>query len=121
MKKFFVYCLLIVSALVFSGPVRAEDLGAVKSRMADRLAQVEGLKAGGAVGENNRGFLEARSGEAGAVVSAENKDRETVYAALAKQTGTSPEQVGRLRARQIAQHARPGEWIQDERGQWRKK
>lgn len=121
MKKFFVCCVLAVSAFGLAAPLRAEDLGAVKSRMAQRLSQVEGLKASGAVGETNRGFLEVRSGDAGSVVTAENKDREIVYAALAKQTGTSAEQVGRARARQIAQHARAGEWIQDERGNWKKK
>jgi hypothetical protein len=89
--------------------------------MEQRIAEVDALKAKGAIGENNRGYLEARGGDAGAVVAAENKDREAVYAALAKQTGSSADQVGRARAKQIAQRSRAGEWIQDERGEWKQK
>lgn len=121
MKKFVLGTLFFVLALGFVAPLQAEDLGAVKARMEQRLAQVDALKTKGSVGENNRGFLEARGGDAGAVVADENKDREVVYAALAKQTGSSADMVGRARAKQIAQRAHAGEWIQDERGEWKQK
>lgn len=123
MKKFVVGALFFVLALGFVMPLRADDLGAVKARMEQRLAQVEAFKSKGVVGENNRGFLEVRDGggDAAAVVAAENKDREVVYAALAKQTGSSADQVGRARAKQIGQRAHAGEWIQDESGQWKQK
>ena len=123
MKKIFFSSVFFILALGFVAPLRAEDLGAVKARMEQRLAQVKTLKSQGAVGENNRGFLDVRGsgGDAGAVVAAENSDREVVYASLAKQTGTSAEQVGKARARKLAQGANPGEWIQDESGQWKKK
>lgn len=122
MKKFVFSAVFFVLALGVCVPVRSEDLGAVKARMEQRLAQVEALKLRGSVGETNRGYLEARgSGADASLISAENTDRAAVYAALAKQTGSSPDQVGRARARQIAQRARAGEWIQDERGEWRKK
>jgi uncharacterized protein YdbL (DUF1318 family) len=121
MKKFVFHSVLFILALSFVSFLRAEDLGAVKGRMDQRLAQVDSLKAKGAVGENNRGFLEVRGGgDAGAVVAAENKDREVVYAVLAQKTGSSAEQVGRVRARQIAQNSRPGVWVQDESGSWKK-
>lgn len=101
----------------------AQDLGAVKSRMAQRLPQLDQLKAKGAVGENNRGLVEARGADAaaGAVISAENSDREAVYAALAKQTGSSADQVGRARAKQIAASSAAGVWVQKEDGSWHKK
>lgn len=102
----------------------AEDLGVVKQRMAQRLAAVDALKEHGAVGENNRGFLEARgalSGQEGGVVAAENSDREAVYAAVAQRTGHTPEQVGHARARRIAEVSKPGVWLQDERGRWYRK
>ncbi|HYD84252.1 MAG TPA: YdbL family protein, partial [Opitutus sp.] len=85
--------------------------------------QIDQLKSSGAVGENNRGFLEVRGGggDASSVVRAENADRETVYAAIAKQTGSSAEQVGRARARQIAAGSAPGVWLQREDGNWYKK
>ena len=115
-----------VALLVFAFPaavLHAQDLGAVKARMSQRLAQLDPLKAKGAIGENNRGFVEARAADpaAGAVISAENSDREAVYAALAKQTGTSSDQIGRARAKQIAIGSAPGVWVQKEDGTWQKK
>jgi uncharacterized protein YdbL (DUF1318 family) len=123
MKKFVFSSVFFVLALGFVSFVRAEDLGVVKARMDQRLAQVDALKAQGAVGENNRGYLEARGagGDAAAVVTAENKDREVVYAALAEKTGTSADQVGKKRASKIAQNSRPGVWVQDENGNWKQK
>lgn len=101
----------------------AEDLGAVKARMVQRISQIDQLKSSGAVGENNRGFLEVRGGggDAASVVGAENADREKVYAAIAKQAGSSADQVGRARARQIAAGSASGVWLQREDGNWYKK
>jgi uncharacterized protein len=122
MKRFFFRLLLIVSLLAPAYLAKAEDLGAVRARMAQRLSEIDDMKARGVVGENNRGLLEARGdGADQGVISSENKDRETVYAAIAAQTNTSPEQVARARARQIAQGTRPGVWIQDSSGEWKKK
>ena len=127
MKSSLVRIVVLVVTLVIGGaalPLRAQDLGAVKARMSQRLSQVDALKAKGAVGENNRGFLEERGGGGGdsaAVAAAENSDRETVYAALAKQTSTSADQVGRARAKQIAAGSAAGVWLQKEDGTWYKK
>ena len=126
MKTFLLRLLALVAlfAVALPAPVlHAQDLGAVKARMAQRLSKLDELKAKGAVGENNRGFVEARASDpaAGAVISAENSDRETVYAALAKQTGTSADQVGRARAKQIASGSAAGVWVQKEDGAWHKK
>lgn len=101
----------------------AQDLGAVRVRMSQRLPKIDELKSSGALGENNRGLLEVRSagGDAASVSADENNDRGTVYAALAKQTGASAEAVGRARAKQIAQNSAAGVWLQDESGNWYKK
>lgn len=117
---------LLVASLLFAVPAmvsHAEDLSTIKARMDQRLEQIDQLKASGAIGENNRGFVEARSDgdEAAAVVSAENADRKAVYAAIAAKAGSSAEQVGRARARQIAAGSAPGVWLQDEGGNWYKK
>lgn len=104
--------------------LHAQDLGAVKQRMAQRLPAVDALKGRGAVGENNRGYLEARaalSGGENGTVAAENSDRAEVYRALAQQTGSSSDQVGRARAKMIAEASRPGVWLQDEGGRWHQK
>jgi uncharacterized protein YdbL (DUF1318 family) len=110
-------CLLTITAF-------AENAADIRRRMEQRLPQIDTLKAQGAVGENNRGFLEVRGGgapTAASVTSDENRDREAVYALIAKETGASPDSVGRARAKQIAQHSSPGVWLQDESGAWKKK
>lgn len=117
---------LLASALVLgvgAVSVRAEDLGAVKVRMSERLSKLDQLKASGVLGENNRGLVELRGSdaEAGDVMAAENRDRGIVYAELARQTGTNPDQVGRARARQIAASSASGVWLQKADGSWYKK
>ncbi len=113
---------LILAVLVFAPVIsRAEDLGAVRARMEQRLPQIDSLKSSGALGENNRGFLEARSGDGGSVAAAENRDREVVYAELAKRTGASTDSVGRARAKQIAANSASGVWLQRESGEWYQK
>lgn len=117
---------MLAGLLVFAAgavTATAADLGAVKARMSQRLSQLDQLKAGGAVGENNRGFVEVRGGggDAASVVAAENQDREAVYAAIAQQTGSSANQVGRARAKQIASASAPGVWLQKDDGSWYRK
>ena len=110
-------CLLTVSAF-------AESAADIRRRMEQRLPQIDALKAQEVLGETNRGFLEERkSGTAGAggVVTDENRDREAVYALIAKETGASADSVGRARAKQIASNSRSGVWVQDESGAWKKK
>jgi uncharacterized protein len=127
MKISFFRLISIIALLAFglttTATVRAQDLGAVKARIAERLAKLDAQKASGAIGENNRGFVEVRGGDAetSSVVSAENSDREVVYAALGKQTGASADQVGRARAKQIAANSAAGVWLQREDGTWYKK
>jgi uncharacterized protein YdbL (DUF1318 family) len=118
--------LALVSVLLLSfGAVsaRAEDLGAVKSRMEQRLPLLDQLKSKGVVGENNRGLVVLRGGDvdAGDAVAAENRDRGLVYAEVAKQTGTSVEQVGHFRARKIAAASAKGVWLQKDDGTWHQK
>jgi uncharacterized protein len=127
MKTLRIGLLFATAAFVLAAtapPLHAEDLGAVKQRMAQRLPAIDSLKDRGAVGENNGGHIEARgalSQDEHGVVAAENSDRSAVYAALARQTGSTVEQVGRTRARQIAQNSKPGVWLQDEAGRWYRK
>lgn len=103
--------------------VAAESAADIRRRMEQRLPQLDAAKAKGAIGENNRGYVEVReaAGNAAAIVAEENRDREAVYALIAQQTGASSDSVGRARAKQIAASAGPGVWVQDERGAWRKK
>ena len=124
-SPFFRTTLLLV-ALVFGATAlrAAENLGAVKARMEQRIAPLNDLKARGVIGENNQGYLEPRGAASPAdqqMVSAENADRRTVYTDIAAKTGATPDAVGRHRAQQIAGIAQPGHWIQDPNGTWRQK
>jgi uncharacterized protein YdbL (DUF1318 family) len=114
----FVLLIFSTEGMCFAG---ADD---IKARMQDRLPTIVQMKAEGVVGENNRGFLAFVPGAAQkmqGVVADENKDRQMVYSAIAKQQGTTAELVGERRAIQIAEKAASGEWLQDESGKWYKK
>jgi uncharacterized protein len=112
-------CLLFTATSAF-----AEDVSAIKKRTADRQAAVDAIKVRGAAGENNRGLLESRSGAIAqdeAVISAENADRSALYAEAARRSGTSADEVAKVRARKIAEMSTPGIWLQDDSGRWYKK
>jgi uncharacterized protein YdbL (DUF1318 family) len=117
-------CLLVGLLSVGVASARAaEDLGAVKARLAQRLGSLDQLKSSGAIGETNRGLVDLRAASptAGDLVAAENRDRGLVYAAIAQQTGSTVDTVGRARAKQIAAASAPGVWVQRESGEWYKK
>lgn len=104
--------------------LRADDLAAIKQRMAQRLPAIDAMKERGAVGENNRGFLEARGTLSAAdaqTMAAQNSDRTAAYSAVAQQTGSSVDQVGRARAKKVAEKSKAGVWLQDESGRWYRK
>ena len=116
--RFFTLCLALgaLTATLFGGT--AADL---RRRMEARLPDIDRLKTQQIIGETNRGFLQIvqnGNGEADRLVSAENSDRETVYADIARQTGSAADAVGRARAKQIAANSRPGVWLQADSGQW---
>ena len=114
----FVLLIFNTEGMCFAG---ADD---IKARMQERLPTIVQMKADAVIGENNKGFLEFVPGAAKKmedVVADENKDRQTVYNAIAKQQGTTAELVGERRANQIAEKAGSGEWLQDESGKWYKK
>jgi hypothetical protein len=92
----------------------------IKARMKNRLPVIKELKSQGIVGEDNAGFLQFVGDKkvSADVVVAENKDRLTVYKAIAKQQGTTAELVGKRRALQISKRAESGEWVQDAGGNW---
>jgi len=127
MRKYSVFYAVIalLVLLTFStngnGFAGAED---IKTRMQQRLPTIVQMKAEGIIGENNKGFLEFVPGAARRnedIVIAENRDRQMVYEAIARQQNTSADLVGKRRAIQIAQNAVAGEWLQDSSGRWYKK
>ncbi len=111
---------LLIGFFALGATAFADD---IKARMKSRLSVIKKLKSEGIVGEGNAGLLQFLGDKKvnADVVAAENKDRQTVYKAIAKQQGTTAELVGKRRALQIAQRAAPGEWVQDAAGQWQQK
>lgn len=122
MKSMFQRILFALVLFVGAGPlVQAQNLGEVKARMEKRVPSIDALKTQGVLGENNRGFLEVRSGDDQGVAAAENADRAVVYAALAKQAGATADAVGKARAKQIFAASAKGVWVQSPGGEWMKK
>jgi len=94
------------------------------AKLAARLSRIDALRARGAVGESNRGFLEERgtvtAQERGAI-SEENADRTAVYEAVAELAKVHVDEVGRLRAKKVAIMSKRRAWVQDAGGEWRQK
>jgi uncharacterized protein len=118
--------ILIVNVLILLGVLLAMGTAGadgIKDRMKQRLPAIVDLKTQGIVGENNQGYLAFVTGKKSqeALVAAENKDRKTIYAYIAKQQNTSLDLVEKRRAIALAERAAPGEFIQNADGSWIKK
>ena len=121
LEKFIAILAVFILGIMITDVFSASDN--IKQRMISRLPVIKALKDQGVVGENNTGFLEfvgIRKDKA-EVVAAENQDRKSVYEAIAKKQGTTPEVVGKHRAAQISGKAQTGEWLQDANGKWYQK
>lgn len=93
-------------------------------RFRERAPAVDSLRASGLVGENNRGLMTPRgtlSQEQGRIVEAENRDRLAFYALIAERRNLTVDQVGRVRARAIAERSSAGVWLQNQEGEWYQK
>lgn len=114
---------LVVFSAIIAGAAAFADSQDIKKRMLERLPVIASLKQQGIVGEDGKGFLqfvgENKTGQE--AIAAENADRQKVYEAIAKQQGSTVDLVGARRALQIAETAKPGEWLQDISGKWHQK
>jgi len=114
-----VFCLLSGIASAASG-----DEDAIKSRMLERVASVDAIKAQELVGENNKGLLEQRgalSPEQTRIMNEENADRRALYNILASRLGLTAAVVGEGRAESLRKNSAPGVWLQNPDGSWYKK
>jgi len=113
-----IFCMVFGALAAWAG-----DAVAAKAGMRERVAVIDQLKAGGAVGEANTGYLAVRgeAAKAAEVVSAENADRAVVFEEVAKRSGGSAEAVAKAFARQMATASKAGVWVQREDGGWYKK
>ena len=125
MKKFLALS-VAAFALAFAVPQAlsaADDAATIKKNMAERKPKIEVLKKAGSIGENKTGFLEVMKDVKledadKKLVDAENKDRRTIYSAIAKKEGSTVDRVGELRAKTIHSNAKEGEYIQNEDDKW---
>jgi uncharacterized protein YdbL (DUF1318 family) len=116
-------CLIFAAAGLAVSVAHADPAAAAKAGMRQRVQVVDELKTAGQVGEANTGLLAVRGGgpEVAQVVAAENADRAVIFAELAKKTGGTPADAGKIFARQLAAASKPGVWLQREDGGWYKK
>jgi hypothetical protein len=106
-RTFFRLTLLAVATLVLglSGP----------PALAQSLDQ---LRASGAVGERFDGYAQALQSGAAGVVDQINAKRRQIYAERAASEGVSPDQIGRVYAKQIFSKAPPGTRFLQQNGAW---
>jgi hypothetical protein len=119
---FFIYSLFIfIACSLFM--VTIGHSASIKDQMAARIPAINALKDQGSIGENNKGFLDFRTGDTSqqALVQAENADRAIVYSAIGKSQGAPPALVGERRAKMIAENGQAGHWYQKPDGSWYKK
>lgn len=81
-------------------------------------ANIEQLRASGAVGESLTGYVVARDPSAKAAVDAINAQRRAIYQQKAAEQGVSIDQVGKVYAIELFKKIPAGTWIQKENGQW---
>lgn len=115
-----IHVLLVICLFVLSQVALAEG---IKERMLSRLPAIAELKTRGIIGEDNQGYLGFVTGtrEQESLISAENSDRKEVYNHFAKQQKTTLAVVEDIQAKRKVEKAKPGEFYQNENGQWIKK
>lgn len=112
------FCLGLLPLAATANPTAQLE---IEARMEARLPAIAALKRAGAVGENNQGYLEARTElteEQQALVEADRRDREAIYTLIATRTGETVASVGQQRAVLIARRSPPGVWLQAADGTW---
>ena len=82
-------------------------------------------KGAGTVGEGVDGLLHIRAEEASAalkkMVASENKDREALFANLAKKTKGSTAEAAKIFAKAMIGKGKKGHWFRSSKGAWKQK
>jgi uncharacterized protein YdbL (DUF1318 family) len=106
---------------------------ALKDSIKQRAGAIKPYMDRGNIGVGPDGLLKVRSAEglnlkeraeSQQLIDAENRDREALYAEIAKANGIAKENIPRIKAifaRSWIDQAQPGWWIQDASGSWRRK
>ena len=111
--------LFIFSSLII-GEVSAD--ANLTKRMKARLPDVMEAKLNGFIGESVDGLLLVRDKKVNSkvekLVQAENKDRNSLFKLLAKDTGGDTKLVAKKFAKGIASRAKKGHWFKNSSGNW---
>jgi hypothetical protein len=109
----------------------SDPRGRIESRREARAPEIARLRALGVVGENRDARLEivgrdrmaepGRLAEIQRLVRSENGDREAWIEVTCRVEGRTESEVRREMAALAREAVRPGEWIQDPEGRWRRK
>jgi len=106
---------------------------ALKDSIKQRSSAIKPYMDRGNIGIGQDGLLRIRTtdglnlkerAEAQQLVEAENRDREALYAEIAKANNISQENIPKIKsifAKTWIEQAQPGWWIQDSQGNWKKK
>jgi uncharacterized protein len=106
---------------------------ALKESIKERSAAIKPFMDRGNIGIAQDGLLAVRStdglnlkerAETKQLVDAENRDRENLYAEIAKANGIPKESIPKIKsifAKSWLDQAQPGWWIQDGQGNWKRK
>jgi uncharacterized protein YdbL (DUF1318 family) len=88
----------------------------------ERFADLRALKASGAVGENNHGYVEVlkNEGQSSSITDEENRDRKVIYITIAQQNGLegSLSTIESAFADVQREKAETGDKVQNEDGGW---
>ena len=105
----------------------------IKESMQNRYPQLEPFYDKGAIGENNKGLVEAKDtaglnlqerSKVNKLIDQENKDRTALYSEIATANKLGPElvpQIKKIFANSWRDKSQPGWWVQDDSGTWQKK
>jgi uncharacterized protein len=131
-----------ITSLGFVGEAQAQEadinisnpaIRAVKASIKARSDVIKPFMDRGNIGIGQDGLLVIRStdglnlkerAEVKQLIDAENRDRDTLYAEIAKANNISPESIPKIKAifaKSWIEQARPGWWIQDGQGNWKRK
>lgn len=109
------------------------SIRALKESIKKRSDLLKAYMDRGNVGITQDGLLAVRStdglslkerAEVQQLVEAENRDRESLYAEIAKANNFAPDAIPKIKmifAKSWIEQARPGWWIQEPQGNWRRK
>ncbi len=121
-----------------SSPLKAQEetevstptIRALKNSLKERFTRLVPFYEAGQIGEGNDGFLHIRDeeqlslkdkAEFRRLVNEENKDRQALYAEVARALNIDSSQIPRIQkifAENWIRKAQPGWWIQEEDGKW---